>query len=160
MLSHRWAPLRPALLCLCALLSLASRSAAAAPPQVLAGPVPATVTAIPDGDTIEVVARIWLGQTVATRVRFAGIDAPELRGRCQRERDLAEAARAFLEARLVPPRVELRDVRFGKFAGRVVARVFNAAGEDLSAALLAAGLARPYDGGARDSWCDLAGRTN
>ncbi len=146
-----------ALLCLFCHMLLAPGLAGAAPPRMLAGPVPATVTAIADGDTIDVVARIWLGQTVATRVRFAGIDAPELRGGCQRERDLAEAARSFVASRLAAPRVELRDIRFGKYAGRVVARVVTADGEDLSAALLAAGLARPYDGGTRRSWCDLAG---
>ncbi len=156
-------PMRPslavgtALLCLFCPLLLVPMLARAAPPQMLAGPVPATVTAIADGDTIDVVARIWLGQTVATRVRIAGIDAPELRGGCQRERDLAEAARSFVVARLAAPGVELRDIRFGKYAGRVVARVVTADGEDLSAALLAAGLARAYDGGARRSWCDLAG---
>ena len=39
---------------------------------------------------------------------------------------------------------------------RVVARVETSAGEELSAALLAANLARPYRGGKRRSWCDRA----
>ncbi len=41
-----------------------------------------------------------------------------------------------------------------KYARRVVARVETEAGLDLSAALLAAGLAQPYDGGPRPVWCD------
>jgi endonuclease YncB( thermonuclease family) len=49
--------------------------------------------------------------------------------------------------------VRLRDVRYGKYARRVVARVETPAGEDLGRALLDAGLARPYDGGRRASWC-------
>ncbi len=66
----------------------------------LAGPVPAQVLSVIDGDTIEVRAVIWLGQVLSTRVRLAGIDAPELRGKCARERALAVRARAYLRARL------------------------------------------------------------
>lgn len=104
-------------------------------------------------------ARIWLGQEVATLVRFAGIDAPEVRSTCARERDLARRAQDFVARHLAPEgdrqsRVRLREVRYGKFARRVVARVETAAGVDLGAALLAAGLARPYDGGPRQTWCD------
>jgi endonuclease YncB( thermonuclease family) len=124
----------------------------------LAGPVPARVMSVLDGDTIEVRARIWLGQEVRARVRLAGIDAPELDGRCVRERGLAADARAFLAARLTPSagehaEVHLHDIRYGKFAGRVLARVEALDGEDLGRSLLAAGLARPYKGGRRAPWC-------
>ncbi len=132
----------------------------------LAGPVPAEVLSVIDGDTLEVRALIWLGQTVSTRVRLAGIDAPELNGKCARERALAKRARAYLRARLEPgdgghagarARVRLRDIRFGKYAGRVLARVETARGEDLGRGLMAAGLARSYAGRARASWCEEAG---
>ena len=130
----------------------------------LAGPVPAEVISVIDGDTIEVRALIWLGQVVSTRVRLAGIDAPELRGKCARERALAERARAYLLARLGGRLedgdrawVRLRDIRYGKYAGRVLARVETAGGEDLGRRLMAAGLARPYAGRARASWCEEAG---
>ncbi len=126
----------------------------------LAGPVPAEVISVIDGDTIEVRALIWLGQVVSTRVRLAGIDAPELRGKCARERALAERARAYLLARLGGEDrawVRLRDIRYGKYAGRVLARVETAGGEDLGRGLMAAGLARPYAGRARAPWCEEAG---
>ena len=128
----------------------------------LAGPVPAQVIAVIDGDTLEVRARIWLGQELSTRVRLAGIDAPELKGKCARERSLAAQARAYLRARLAPreggpAQVWLRNIRYGKYAGRVLARVETAGGEDLSRGLLAAGLARPYAGRARAAWCEEAG---
>jgi len=51
----------------------------------LPGPVLARVMTILDGDTLEVQARIWLGQAVTTRVRLDGIDAPELIGKCGAE---------------------------------------------------------------------------
>ena len=93
-------------------------------------------------------------------MRLAGIDAPELRGKCARERALAERARAYLLARLAGgdrSRVRLRDIRYGKYAGRVLARVETGGGEDLGRSLMAAGLARPYAGRARASWCGEAG---
>lgn len=124
--------------------------------ELLPGPVPARVIQVIDGDTIVVKARIWLGQDVETRVRLAGVDAPELAGRCERERALARDARAFVEDMVDSGEVVLSQIQYGKFAGRVVARVETLSGEDLSAALLAAGLARPYEGGARTPWCDTA----
>lgn len=155
-----------------AALSLAPQTATAAR-EVLSGPVPARIVKVIGGDTLVVRARIWLGHEVETRVRLAGLDAPEMSGRCPRERELARAARAFLLARLDGAVVTLHDIRYGKFAGRVLARIetrpndSNRSGgggatggggasrsEDLGAALLAAGLARPYDGRRRLPWCE------
>ena len=151
---HR--PLGAAILA-CA-LTLGAGPAAGAE-DVLAGPVPALVEGVIDGDTLKVRAHIWLGQDVAVHVRLDGIDAPELSGGCDRERAMAERARAFLTSRLAPngddgPRVQLRQVRYGKYARRVVARVETAGGLDLGAALIAAGLAQAYNGGRRPAWCD------
>lgn len=138
-----------------ALLAPAARGGAR---EVLAGPIEAEVVKVRDGDTIVVRARIWLGQEVETSVRIAGVDTPELRGRCGRERELARDARRFVEERVTRGRVRLHDIQFGKYAGRVVARVTTLEGEDLRGALIAAGLGRPYRGGRRGSWCEHAER--
>ena len=58
------------------------------------GPVPALVLRVIDGDTIAVRARIWIGQSVDTRVRIVGVDTPEFSGECARDIVLAGAARA------------------------------------------------------------------
>jgi endonuclease YncB( thermonuclease family) len=137
-----------------ALATLVAASGDAGMRDVLAGPVAAEVVEVVDGDTIAVRARIWLGQELETRVRLAGIDTPELHGKCARERRLAAAARDFVRTRLAAGAVALRDVQFGKYAGRVVARVTTADGEDVGAALIGAGLARAYDGGTRLGWCE------
>ncbi len=150
----------------------------------LAGPLPAWVVSVIDGDTLEVRVHIWLGQDLNIRVRLAGIDAPGLKGKCDREKDLARRARAYLLARLDPAdsgvgakagaevragagaevgagagagEIRLREVRYGKFAGRVLARVETLDGTDLGQDLIAAGLARPYDGRRRASWCEQVG---
>jgi len=117
--------------------------------EALPGPIPARLVEAIDGDTIRVRAHIWLGQEVEIAVRLAGIDAPERRGKCPAERARAEAARAFVEARLGDRPLALRNIHYGKFAGRVVANLVVGTGEDLSQLLLAHGHARPYDGRAR-----------
>jgi len=150
--------LLPRLMLPVGLAALGAWAIVAAAAENLPGPVGAQVLRVLDGDTIEVRAHIWLGQEVATRVRLDGVDAPELKGACQHERAMAMRARAYLAARLAtadgsPAQVSLSDIRAGKYGGRVLARVRTAGGEDLSHALLAAGLARPYAGEARRPWC-------
>ena len=132
----------------------------------LTGPVPATVERVVDGDTLAVRAKIWLNQELRVMVRLSGIDTPERRGRCAEERALATAAQHFAEDFIANsaapgehalsdhlPQIWLSDISEGKYAGRVLARVANAAGEDLSNALLATGLARLYSGQERAGWC-------
>jgi endonuclease YncB( thermonuclease family) len=121
--------------------------------EELAGPIPAEIVAVIDGDTVKLRAHIWLGQEVETSVRLAGINAPELRGDCDAERRLAAAARDYLAVLLTGATVSLRDIAYDKYGGRVVAQVTDSAGHDLGAVLVAAGYARPYDGGQRAAWC-------
>lgn len=137
-------------LCIVAVAGLAS-----AQPQAsdLAGPVRAVVMRAVDGDTLAVRARIWLDQWVETRVRLRGVDAPELHGKCAGERAAAARAREWL-GQAAGGEVVLSDIGRDKYAGRVLASVSDEAGRDLSAGLLAAGLARGYDGGKRAGWCD------
>ena len=120
--------------------------------EALAGPVSAVVERVVDGDTVEVRARIWLGQSLTVRVRIEGVDAPEARSVCADERRLAQAAREFLSLRLLDRQVTLARVVYDKFGGRVRAEISDADG-DIAAALLAAGLARPYRGERREPWC-------
>ena len=120
----------------------------------LAGPVEAEVLRVIDGDSLVVRARIWLGQTVETHVRLTGIDTPELRGKCDREREKAEAARTALIGLLGDGPVALSDIETDKFGGRVRARVGSATHPDVAQAMIATGHARAYDGGRRAGWCD------
>ena len=121
--------------------------------ETIPGPIPATVLHIIDGDTIVVRARIWLGQDLDTLVRLDGVDPPEVKGRCPYENRFALKARAFIQARTTDGKVVLHNIHYGKYAGGVVARVQMPGGEDLSDALLRAGLGRGYQGRRRASWC-------
>ncbi|UEM03503.1 thermonuclease family protein [Skermanella rosea] len=122
----------------------------------LSGPVPGLVTQVIDGDTLEVRVLVWLDQEVVTRVRIDGIDTPEKRGKCQREKDMAEQARQLTETLLAEPGVTLHDIQHDKYGGRVRARVLTRSGRDVGEHLIAAGLARPYGGKARQTWCSVA----
>jgi micrococcal nuclease len=138
--------------CLLALLVLLSSPSIAA--ETLPGPIEAWVLRTIDGDTLLVRARVWLGQDVTTHVRLLGIDAPELRGKCEAETAAAGRARDYVAAMIGKRPVTLTDLRVDKYGGRVLARV-TAGGRDVSAALLRAGLAQPYRGGKRAGWCRI-----
>ena len=132
---------------------LAISVAAGGREEKIPGPVAAQVLSVIDGDTIVARARIWLGQRLETRVRLAGVNTPELRGKCPEERLLARRARDLVRTMIADGDVLLRDIQYGKYAGRVVAHVAAADGTDVARALLEAGLGRPYNGARRHSWC-------
>ncbi|CAG1001470.1 MAG: thermonuclease family protein [Rhizobiaceae bacterium] len=126
---------------------------AAAGERLLAGPVEARVISILDGDTLRAAAFVWPGQEITVNVRIRGIDAPEMKSRCDTERGAAHRARAALEAIVGRGPVRLRDIGGGKYYGRVLADVEAADGTAVGAALLSLDLVRPYGGGRRAPWC-------
>ncbi len=128
--------------------------------EKLSGPRAGIVIRVIDGDTVEVMVRIWLRQYIAARVRLAGVNAPELhRPKCAEEKIKAEAAAGRLRA-LLPKGtvVTLKDIRDGKWAGRIVARLTVAGNVDVSEVLIEEGFGRPYDGGKRQGWCRSKGK--
>jgi endonuclease YncB( thermonuclease family) len=121
----------------------------------LAGPYFGAVERIVDGDTIAVRVTVWLEQDLRVLVRVRGIDAPERRGRCVSEKRRAEDATAALARLVAGGSVVLTKIEGDKFYGRVVADVVTAEGHDIGAALVEGGFARPYDGTARQGWCEV-----
>jgi endonuclease YncB( thermonuclease family) len=130
--------------------------AASAKPAALTSArlIPADVLRVVDGDTFEARVHVWPGLDVTTKVRLRGIDAAELRARCPEERVKAEAARDALREMLAQGAVAVYQVSLDKYGGRVVAHATTRSIPDVSAELLARGVARPYAGGHRDGWCD------
>ena len=111
----------------------------------------ALVLLVNDGDTFKARIEVWPGVEVQTAVRVRGIDTPEIKGKCQLEKDKAVAARERLRQLLVSE-VVVSKIELDKYAGRVDADVV-ADGKDVAAVMIAEGLARPYTGGARQGWC-------
>ena len=135
------------------LATLVMLAASSASVERIPGPIPAEFVRVIDGDTIVVLAHIWPGHRVETRVRLLGIDAPELKSRCTEERTWARDARDWLRQASEGRKLVLRDVQYDKYGGRMLARVEDERGEDLGRALLRQGLARPYAGDHRKPWC-------
>ncbi len=140
-------------------LSLVSSFASAddLPPREIEGPVGARVLNVRDGDTLEVEAHVWPLQTVTVAVRLRGIDAPELRGRCEAERTVARHARERLAELVGDGPVQLRRVTGDKYFGRVLADLASSGEPDIGARLLREGLVEAYDGGRRRDWCATVG---
>jgi micrococcal nuclease len=136
-----------------ALLFSAACAFAASPADRVPGPVDADVVSVYDGDTFTVDAHTWPGQWVRTAVRVGGDDTPEIKGKCDEERELAKRAKDFTAVFVAAGRVRLVDVRFDKYGGRAVADVLAADGRRLADGLIQAGLATPYGGGTKGSWC-------
>ena len=105
-----------------------------------------------DGDTITFNIKgvhPLLGENVSVRLR--GVDTPEIRGRCQAEKELALKAKRFVANILRrAKRINLRRVARGKYF-RIVADV-EVDGRDLKAMLLERGLGVPYHGGRKARW--------
>ena len=117
------------------------------------GPVPAELIRVIDGDTVLVRLTPWFGQSIEVSVRLYGIDAPEMKSRCQPERQKAHAAKRALEALVAGKDLHLRDIHKGKYFGRVIARLEREDGLDVSQNLLQSGLVQPYRGAQKSSYC-------
>ena len=149
---RRWPSVRwlvwPAVLTLW--LSMPSSSAAATD---LPGPVVADVVRVVDGDTLRVRVNVWIDQELEVWVRIRGIDAPELRGSCARERSRARRAKAYLAAATSGGPVTLTNISGGKYFGRVLADVHSAEGNDMAGALMRNHLVAPYAARRTWAWC-------
>jgi micrococcal nuclease len=101
-----------------------------------------------DGDTVD---------AAFTRWRLVGLDTPETGGRakCPQERARGREAAARLhtlarsgKAVLVPTWPPWRGDKYGRRLAQLLVD-----GKDVGAILIGEGLARPYAGGRRGSWC-------
>lgn len=116
------------------------------------GREPVDVIRTIDGDTFLARVRQRDGRDLVVRVRLRGIDAPELKASCREELGKAEAAARALRDLLGQGGVTIANLGPDKY-GRVLADVATRRTANVSAALLAGGLARSYNGGHRDGWC-------
>lgn len=138
--------------CILFLIFLAGLPVQAKHAQSFAGPVPATIVKIIDGDTIDVRVQTWIGQYMVTTVRIRGIDAPEFRSRCKKEKILAKKARQALESLITRNSITLRNIEYGKYAGRVLADIYIG-NQNIAEWLVQKSYTRSYDGKKRQDWC-------
>ncbi len=112
------------------------------------------VISVYDGDTFRVnIASLppIVGKNIA--IRLNGVDTPEIRGKCQYEKNLALEARDFVRGKLANAKeIKLTNLQRGKYF-RVVANVL-VDGVSLEQELLDNELAYGYDGGKKLDWCE------
>jgi endonuclease YncB( thermonuclease family) len=108
-----------------------------------------------DGDTFRVNIDSLppiVGKNIPIRVN--GVDTPEIRGKCEYEKNLALKARDFVRVKLANAKeIKLTNLQRGKYF-RVVANVV-VDGVSLEQELLDNELAYEYSGGKKLSWCKL-----
>jgi len=111
------------------------------------------VISVYDGDTFRVDINSLppiVGKNIPIRVN--GVDTPEIRGKCQYEKNLALEARDFVRDKLSNAKeIKLTNLQRGKYF-RVVANVL-VDGVSLEQELLDNKLAYRYGGGKKLSWC-------
>lgn len=118
---------------------------------------PYEITRVIDGDTVEI-AVDFLPKPLPPKlsIRVLGIDTPEKapRALCDAEAEKAKLASAFTKKAVAEAKeVDIVIVKWDKYGGRVLGDVFLDH-QSLAQSLISAGLARPYSGEAKQSWCE------
>ena len=93
-----------------------------------------------------------IGEKISIRVN--GIDTPEIKGKCEKEKYDAQQAKEMIADILKDAeQIDLKNIERGKYF-RIVADVI-VDGETLADELIEAGMAVRYDGGAKThNWCE------
>ena len=111
------------------------------------------ITSIYDGDTFRANIKGFpavIGEHMSIRIN--GIDTPELRGKCDKEKQLARLAKQFTVERLRAAKsVVLKNIKRGKYF-RLIADVYLD-GVSLGEQLIKQGHAVKYIGKAKQVWC-------
>ena len=118
---------------------------------------PYEITRVIDGDTVEI-AVDFLPSPLPPKlsIRVMGIDTPEKapRAQCDAEADLAKKASAFTKNAVANAlEVDIKILKWDKYGGRVLGDVYLDH-QSLAESLVSAGLARHYEGDAKQSWCE------
>ena len=107
------------------------------------------IVSIYDGDTFKINLNCNLQvfcEKVGVRVR--GVDAPEIKGKTAREKELAKKAKTFTQDFLKKKPISLNNCGRDKYF-RLLCNVTNGTGKDLGEELIKAGLGYSYQGGTK-----------
>ncbi|NRA69371.1 MAG: thermonuclease family protein [Gammaproteobacteria bacterium] len=95
--------------------------------------------------------KVYDGDGLKVKMRLAHIDAPEIEGKCEYEKELAEQARDYTQAFVKYDNITIKVIGTGRY-GRPIIEVRSSQGY-LNQLLVDNGLARKYNG-KRRSWCN------
>ena len=78
-----------------------------------------------DGDTCYAELANAPSELKFVRIRIRGIDTPEIKGKCEKERKLAKEAKRFLNKLIMESHlITLRNLNWGKYGGRIIADLY------------------------------------
>lgn len=109
-----------------------------------------------DGDTVKFEAP-WVPKPLKQEisVRVLGIDTPEKkpRNKCDQEDKLAQKASKFTKDKIANAKsIQVKVEDWDKYGGRILGHIIID-NKSISDELIENGLARPYHGEAKSSWC-------
>ena len=110
-----------------------------------------SVASVYDGDTFKINLNCSLAlycEKVPVRVR--GVDCPEIKGKTEREKRLAQQAKLFTKNFLQHTPISLTNCGRDKYF-RLLCDVTNGSGQNLAQALIAQDLGYPYGGGKKSA---------
>lgn len=110
------------------------------------------VEEIRDGDTFVVNWETIPFNMNKIGIRIKGIDTAEIHTKCAKEKSFGMEAKAFLSYWINQKNVIISNCEPDKFGGRWLCDVeYN--GQDIAAAMITNGFARPYNGEKKIPWC-------
>ena len=110
-----------------------------------------SIASVYDGDTFKINLNCSLAvycEKVPVRVR--GVDTPEIKGKTEREKKLAQKAKEFTKNFLNQEHINLSDCSRDKYF-RLLCDVKNGQGKDLARELIKNDLGYSYDGGTKSN---------
>ena len=111
-----------------------------------------SVVSIYDGDTFKINLNCSLAvYCEKVPVRVFGVDCPEIKGKTEKEKQLAQKAKAFTKNFLENGPISLTDCSRDKYF-RLLCKVKNAQGQDLADELVTHRLGYKYYGGTKEEW--------
>lgn len=113
------------------------------------------VTGVVDGDTLRASIDGFPEPLNKVLIRINGVDTPELKGKCKKEKEMALAAKKFLTDELSSANaISLKDLKWDKYGGRILADVYFDE-ESVRELLIEKGFAVSYHGEKKiDHWCN------
>jgi micrococcal nuclease len=112
----------------------------------------AKVLKVYDGDTITILFK-YNNEYLRISCRIMGIDTPELRGSCDKEKELGYIARDYLSNLILNKIIKIHILDEGKY-GRPIINIFLLDQEEtnINKLMISGGYAKPYYGGAKSPW--------
>jgi endonuclease YncB( thermonuclease family) len=108
-----------------------------------------------DADTITIASKLPYKESPLYRlsVRLTGIDAPEIKGKSEEEKEIAKQARDFVSNLILNKYVRLENVESEKY-GRILANMYSdeARTNCLNTELVSSGFAKAYFGDKKEAF--------